>query len=160
MLSTAVSILGKVLNTFSVRTPGSKGVYLLGSKVSVCAIPPAIQRTITASAVAGGAAAWTISGSRPISAVSVAPAVAPINPRRLTRALIHFSSEFIVTSINQLKLGLHQRSPQQIGQSFGRRMAGMSRVLQRLLRSAAFGGRRSAAQCIPENAVHCLRRSF
>src|SRR5438552_1762944 len=119
MLSTAVSMLGNVLNTFSVRTPGSKGVYLLGSNVSVCAIPPAIQRTMTASAVALGAAAWTNCGSRPISAARVAPAVAPINARRLTRELISFSSMFIVLSVNQLKLGLHEDGPQEIGEALG-----------------------------------------
>ena len=32
--------------------PLVNGVYLLGSKVSVCAIPPAIQSKITVSAVA------------------------------------------------------------------------------------------------------------
>ena len=52
MWSTAVSMAGNVLNMRSVRTPGSNGVYRFGSQVSVCAIPPAIHNTMTASAVA------------------------------------------------------------------------------------------------------------
>ena len=51
MLSTFVSIDGNVLRTPFDSTPGVKGVYFFGSKVSVCAIPPAIQRTMTVSAV-------------------------------------------------------------------------------------------------------------
>jgi hypothetical protein len=40
----------KVLNTRVPSIPFSNGVYRLGSNVSVCAIPPAIQSRITASA--------------------------------------------------------------------------------------------------------------
>ena len=87
MSSTAVSMAGNVLSTCSIRTPFSNGVYFFGSKVSVCAIPPAIQSTMTASAVAreGGVCPLTSTGSRPASAASVPAAVAPMNPRRLTR---------------------------------------------------------------------------
>ena len=67
-------------------TPGAKGVYRFGSKVSVCAMPPAIHRTITASAVAFRCGPATSRGSRPTSAASVAAAVAPMKPRRLTCA--------------------------------------------------------------------------
>ena len=42
----------KVLNTSFAIMPLEKAVYLFGSKVSVCAIPPAIQSKITVSAVA------------------------------------------------------------------------------------------------------------
>src|SRR5947207_1742165 len=52
MLSTAVSIVGKVLTTSLGGIPLVNGVYSLGSNVSVCAIPPPIHRTITVSAVA------------------------------------------------------------------------------------------------------------
>ena len=51
MPSTAVSIDGNVLSTCSGRRPRSNGVYRFGSKVSVCAIPPPIHRTIRVSAV-------------------------------------------------------------------------------------------------------------
>jgi len=81
-----VLIVGNVLSTSSTRTPGANGVYRFGSKVSVCAIPPAIHNTITASAVAGfRGACRTSAGARPTSADSVPAAVAPMNPRRLTR---------------------------------------------------------------------------
>jgi hypothetical protein len=81
-----VSIAGKVLSTSLIGTPGANGVYRLGSNVSVLAIPPAIQRTITASAVAfaGACAARSSCGSRPTNAPSVAAAVAPMKPRRLS----------------------------------------------------------------------------
>ena len=39
-----------VLSTLLDSMPFSKGVYFLGSKVSVCAIPPAIHKRITVSA--------------------------------------------------------------------------------------------------------------
>src|SRR5438105_9063451 len=54
MLSTAVSMAGNVLRTLSGDIPFSYGVYFLGSNVSVWAIPPPIQRTMTESAVALG----------------------------------------------------------------------------------------------------------
>src|SRR5260370_1110278 len=50
MLSTAVSIAGKVLSTSFDFNPFSYGEKRLGSNVSVCAMPPAIQSTITVSA--------------------------------------------------------------------------------------------------------------
>ena len=43
----------KVLSTSLPSIPLRKGVYLLGSKVSVCAMPPAINSQITDSAVEG-----------------------------------------------------------------------------------------------------------
>src|SRR6185437_4785155 len=93
---------GNVLSTCAVGTPGLNGVYLFGSHVSVCAIPPAIHRTITASAVAGGAvAARTSSGSPPISAASDPAAVVPMNPRRLIRELMYFSSLVIAAFLNR-----------------------------------------------------------
>src|SRR5690554_5454396 len=52
MPSKAVGTDLKVLSTRLESSPFSKGVYRLGSKVSVCAIPPAIHRRITVSAVA------------------------------------------------------------------------------------------------------------
>ena len=64
MLSTAVSMLGNVLSTRSVRTPGSNGVYRFGSQVSVCAIPPAIHNTMTASAVAARTSSLRVKRSR------------------------------------------------------------------------------------------------
>ncbi len=94
MLSTAVGMLGNVLRTFSTGTPGSNGVKRLGSNVSVCAMPPAIQSTMTASAVAvvGLACDACSRGSRPTRADSVAAAVAPMKPRRLTPAKTSRSS--------------------------------------------------------------------
>src|SRR5687768_13205477 len=44
---------GKVLRTSLDSIPLRKGVYFFGSKVSVCAIPPAIKSRITESAVEG-----------------------------------------------------------------------------------------------------------
>src|ERR1700728_1352561 len=129
ILSTDVRIAGNVLSTSAVGTPGLNGVYFFGSHVSVCAIPPAIHSTIVESAVAtGAAAARTSSGSPPISAASEAAAVVPINPRRLIRELMYFSS-LVMTAfylqppfrrlflIDQLKLRLHHHSPQQIRQT-------------------------------------------
>ena len=49
--STAVGMLGKVESTPFGSMPFSKGAYRFGSNVSVCAMPPAIQSTITVSAV-------------------------------------------------------------------------------------------------------------
>ena len=77
ILSTTVSIAGKVLSTRSVRTPGSNGVYRFGSNVSVCAMPPAIHSTMMESAVASGPAARTSCGSRPASAASGLPPSRP-----------------------------------------------------------------------------------
>ena len=51
--STAVGTLGKVLKTLLLSTPLVYGVYAFGSKVSVWAMPPAIQSRITESAVEG-----------------------------------------------------------------------------------------------------------
>src|SRR5690554_6444652 len=51
--SNAVGMEGKVLNTSLPSIPSRKGVYLLGSKVSVWAMPPAIKSQITESAVDG-----------------------------------------------------------------------------------------------------------
>jgi hypothetical protein len=45
MPSTAVSMAGNVLSTSDDFNPFSNGVCRFGSNVSVCAIPPAIQRT-------------------------------------------------------------------------------------------------------------------
>ena len=53
MPSKAVGNEGKVLNTTFDSIPFLKGVYFLGSKVSVWAIPPAINNNITVSAEAG-----------------------------------------------------------------------------------------------------------
>src|SRR5690606_16383891 len=41
----------KVVSTEVAAMPASKGVYFFGSKVSVCAMPPAIHKRITLSAV-------------------------------------------------------------------------------------------------------------
>src|SRR5438045_1178509 len=54
ILSTTESIVGNVDNTAFDSSPGRNSVNFFGSNVSVCAIPPAIQRTITASAVGFG----------------------------------------------------------------------------------------------------------
>src|SRR2546421_7651262 len=51
MLSTAVGIELNVLSTALDGVPGAYGVNRFGSNVSVAAIPPPIQSTITASAV-------------------------------------------------------------------------------------------------------------
>jgi hypothetical protein len=51
-----VSIDGKVDNTLLDGRPAEYGVQSFGSNVSVCAMPPAIQRMISLSAVAAGAA--------------------------------------------------------------------------------------------------------
>ena len=161
MWSTAVSIVGKVLSTWSTFTPGANGVYFFGSNVSVCAMPPAIQSTITASAVAAGAAsccaARRVCGSRPTSAPSVAAAVAPMNPRRLMRALMNVSSRVIVASVDQLEFWLHQNGPQQIGNTGSRQPAVMRRILDCILRNGALFGRRRARQRIPENPIHDRR---
>src|SRR5690606_16951903 len=49
--SNAVGIDLNVLKTLLESSPFSYGVYRFGSKVSVCAIPPAIHKRITESAV-------------------------------------------------------------------------------------------------------------
>ena len=49
--SRTVGTLGKVERTRFPSIPFSKGVYFLGSNVSVCAMPPAIHSNITVSAV-------------------------------------------------------------------------------------------------------------
>jgi hypothetical protein len=54
----------KVLRTLFPSIPFSKAVYLLGSNVSVCAIPPAIQRRMTVSAVELRA---TFAGEHPLN---------------------------------------------------------------------------------------------
>ena len=53
ILSRAVGTDLKVLSTLFASNPFSNGVYRFGSKVSVCAIPPAIKSRITESAVEG-----------------------------------------------------------------------------------------------------------
>src|SRR5882672_5125010 len=53
MPSSAVGREGKVLSTRLASMPFSKGAYRLGSKVSVCAIPPATHSRMTESAVEG-----------------------------------------------------------------------------------------------------------
>src|SRR5688500_17696633 len=77
MLSTTVSIEGKVDSTLFGESPTSKGVYFFGSNVSVCAMPPAIQRTMTLSAVGTSLAADASSakvalGNDALSAASAA----------------------------------------------------------------------------------------
>ena len=54
MLSTTVSIAGKVQRIFSDGTPTSNGVYRFGSNVSGAAMPPAIQSRMHVSAVGFG----------------------------------------------------------------------------------------------------------
>src|ERR1043166_1636287 len=51
MLSTTVSMLGKVLAMRAVSIPFSNGANRFGSNVSVCAIPPPIHRMMRVSAV-------------------------------------------------------------------------------------------------------------
>ena len=52
--SIAVGIAGNVLITSATASPGSNGLYFLGSNVSGAAMPPAIQSTMIASAFAAG----------------------------------------------------------------------------------------------------------
>jgi hypothetical protein len=59
--STEVGIEAKVLRTEFEGTPGAKSVLRLGSKVSVWAMPPAIQRRMTESALAGSNLAAALS---------------------------------------------------------------------------------------------------
>src|SRR6266700_7340822 len=54
--STTVSMEGNVERTAFDSSPFSNAVYFFGSNVSVCAMPPAIQRMITASADGWGLA--------------------------------------------------------------------------------------------------------
>ena len=75
MLSTAVGIDGKVLSTRLLSMPGSYGVWVFGSHVSVWAMPPAIQRRITVSAVALGLAV-SCASRRGASQVNAAMAAA------------------------------------------------------------------------------------
>ena len=140
MPSTTVSIAGNVLRTRSVRTPGSKGVYRFGSNVSVCAIPPAIHRTMMESAVASGPAARTTCGSRPTSAARDAAAVTPIpiNPRRLSLAMIDFSSTFMERSPSESTETRASSVPPTTGRRVRRPMASGKPVRAlRLPRSAA-----------------------
>ena len=85
-----------MLSTFAIGTPGANGVYLLGSHVSVCAIPPAIQSTMMVSSGCRGSRRRADQlRSRPDSAASVAAAPADMNPRRPILALMNFSSALI-----------------------------------------------------------------
>src|SRR5262245_26630174 len=170
MWSTAVSMAGNVLSTCSVRTPGSNGVYFFGSHVSVCAIPPAIQSTTTESAVAfetRPCCACSGCGSRPTSAASVAPAVAPMNARRPTSrektiasSAVRFMCSVSMTMLseNQLELGLHHDSPQQIGEPLRGDAAGAIRIGQRVHGDSPFVGRRRTSQRVPVHAIDDLCR--
>src|SRR5580658_6826050 len=104
-------------------------------------MPPAIQRRMRESAVGGGAAARTNSGSEPISEASVAAAVAllPIKPRRLiflamtdssAVRLVSESLRIAIPLTNELKLGAHDHGPKQIGQARRAGAAGMGGVSQ------------------------------
>src|SRR4051812_12280417 len=105
MSSTAVSMLGNVERTPFGSIPLSYAVNFFGSNVSVCAIPPAIQSTITVSAVGlifGSASAAKSLGARADRAASVA---AEADFKKSRRVVMGSSQS---TSINQLKLRQHQ----------------------------------------------------
>src|SRR5438874_4662641 len=111
MLSTTVSICGNVLSTCSGFNPRSNGTYRFGSKVSVCAIPPAIQRTITVSAVGLGFSslpAQTCRGKPAPNAESVAALAVLRKSRRL------HSTRVLIRLIYQLKFGQHNHRPKQV----------------------------------------------
>src|SRR5688572_21652381 len=111
MLSTTVSIDGNVLSTRFDSNPGSNGVYCFGSNVSVCAIPPAIHRTMTVSHVGliasfGSSTAQSGRGSPAASAASVA-ALAVFKKSRRDQ----FGFMYRIVSPNQLKLRQHDEDP-------------------------------------------------
>src|SRR5438128_1815486 len=140
MLSTTVSICGNVLNTCSRFSPRSNGVKRFGSKVSVDAMPPAIQRTMTVSAVGlifSSASAFSWRGNPTASAESVAALAVFRNSRRLNWALV-----FIV-SINELKFRQHDHRPQQVLHALASRrlanhLAGQLQLLARGLPADRF----------------------
>src|SRR5580693_3470097 len=103
MLSTTVSMLGKVLRTLSEARPVSYGVYFLGSNVSVCAMPPAIQSRITESARGSILGPAKRRASLPVKAASVAPTEARMKSRR--------------ELLNILKLRVHDQTPDQVFQA-------------------------------------------
>src|SRR6185436_5876246 len=123
MLSTAVSIAGNVLRTFFDSSPFSNAVYRFGSNVSVCAIPPAIQSTMTASAVGlrlwlgsgavAGPSARTMRGYPAASAPSVAADAVLRNSRRDQFRLFMCS-----LSPNQLVFRQHHHRPEQVFDTF------------------------------------------
>src|SRR5438105_9651288 len=112
MLSTTVSICGKVLRTWSGLRPRSKAVYFFGSKVSVWAMPPAIHNTITVSAVglifsSGSAVSWR--GKPAAKAESVVALAVFIKSRRF-----HWLHVFIRNLVNHVKFGEHGHCREQV----------------------------------------------
>jgi hypothetical protein len=69
--------------------PGSNGTYRLGSKVSVCAIPPAIQSSTMQSAVAGNAGSGSAARAlgTAASAANAAAEALPISFRKSRRCI-------------------------------------------------------------------------
>ena len=114
--STFVSIAGKVLRILLTSSPFSKGRYLLGSKVSGAAIPPAIQIRIQESALAFG---W-ITTSFPHAWVPfVASAAVEASPSCLIKSLLWICSGIFMIWYwyylsNNLKIGLHENQPKQV----------------------------------------------
>src|SRR5579864_3210275 len=116
--STAVSMEGKVESTSLERIPARNGWYGLGSKVSVWAIPPAIQRRMTRSAVAlmGSLAAAPRSsrGAPAARADSVARLAFLRKSRRVGSALA-----IVLISVYQLEFRQHADGPEIILQGLG-----------------------------------------
>src|SRR5687768_12921933 len=110
--SSAVGCALKVLSTELACIPFSKGVYFFGSKVSVCAIPPAIHSRITVSAfdfIFGFAQELTrLAGIPAASAASVAALVFCKNSLRFQFLFISktiYKFPIVLRSKYQLKLG-------------------------------------------------------
>src|SRR5438128_3608444 len=105
MPSTVVGIDRNVLRTERASMPGSNGVYSLGSHVSVCACPPAIQSRIMASAlgsILGAVSSARATAGMPSAAAAPTAQPAPRNRRRLQGPFIRFEKLRIVLILNAL----------------------------------------------------------
>src|SRR5262249_11578697 len=99
--------------------PRSKGVYLLGSQVSVEAWPPAIQSRTNVSAVGFsffGSTSWASRG-RPASVAAPARQLARRNSRRPIGCNVIRRTSLVLSFIcltYKLKLGAHEEDPKHI----------------------------------------------
>src|SRR5436190_707210 len=95
-------MLGNVLRNASGAIPFSNGVYRFGSNVSVWAMPPAIHRTITVSAVAFARSAPTSSASnargKPADNADRVATLADLRKSRRFKALPIIRSQWLLNT--------------------------------------------------------------
>src|SRR5690606_37836426 len=158
MLSTTVSIAGKVLSTLPTGSPGSKGTYRFGSNVSGAAMPPAIQSTMHASAVAGGvvsSSAGSKRGAPAIHAAVEARANCFSRSRRASRSFMFiidaYSSNEGMLLPDKLEFGQHNDRPQRVLDWFGFQL-----FAQQLPQGRSFRLGRLAAERVDEEPINEL----